>query len=319
MLKRLPLLLTLAPLAVAIGVYWLFWTGWAAEFKAALAPWLPGTGVVVTGFPYRLEAEIAPARLDGGDVVKLSARASRARINRGPWRPELTLISAQQPEFAATVGDVLSARLAAASSITSVHVDADGHVARISTVADAARIATGLLPVPITAQAFEVHLRERVGETAPASSPSGAPRGQMVLAGTALRFGGGDPLTFAADMVATGPARLDGYDRWATTGMVAIDPLTLADATGEVARVRATLVPIGRTGARFAGTIETVCPATVAAAIAGTPAPSERRLRAPARLAFEGVPGAVRVTGIPADLTTRAVRAQLPPCPVLRR
>jgi hypothetical protein len=86
-----------------------------------------------------------------------------------------------------------------------------------------------------------------------------------------------------------------------------------------VARVKATIVPIGRSGLRLAGTIETVCPASVAAAIAAAPPVSEQRLRAPVQLAFQGVPGAVTLAPLPADLARRAVRAQLPPCPVLRR
>ncbi len=319
-MRRLPLLMTLLPLALAIGLYWLFWTGWAAQFQAVVDGWLPAGSARVGGFPYRLEAEVDNPRLAGGDVVKLSATATRARINRGPWRPELTVVATEAPRFAATVSPGIAASVAARTAITSINVDPEsGRLLRLSTVADMARVATALLPVAVTADRLEMHLRERFADATPVASPSGPPRGQLVLAGTALRLAQGDPLTLAADLVATGPARLTAYDLWATSGTVEVTSLTLADATGEVARVKATIVPIGRTGLRLAGTVETICPASVAAAIAGAPPVSEQRLRAPVRLAFQGAPGAVTLAPLPADLARRAVRAQLPPCPVLRR
>lgn len=319
-MRRLPLLMTLLPLALAIGLYWFFWAGWAAQFQDVLDGWLPAGSARVGGFPYRLEAEVENPRLADGDVVKLSATATRARINRGPWRPELTVVATEAPRFAATVSAGIAAAVTARTAITSIHVDpASGRLLRLSTAADMARASTSLLPLAVTADRLEIHLRERVAEAAAAAAPTGAPRGQLVLAGTALRLGQGDPLALAADLVATGPARLNAYDRWATSGTVEVTSLTLADATGEVARVKATIVPVGRTGLRLAGTIETVCPASVAAAVAAAPPVSEQRLRSAVRLAFQGTPGAVTLAPLPADLASRAVRAQLPPCPVLRR
>ena len=129
-----------------------------------------------------------------------------------------------------------------------------------------------------------------------------------MVAGERFRIGGGDALTLAADTSITGPARLTDYDNWATSGTLELTSLTLADAHGEVASATATLVPRGRLGLRFAGTVTTVCPANVAAAFAGTPAPAEKRLRMPVRLAFSGVPGAMLLEGVPADLATRPVQ-----------
>ncbi len=320
MMRRLPLLLTLVPLALALGIYWLFWTGWAAQFQAVVDEWLPPGSARVGGFPYRLEAEAAAPRLAGGEVVRLVATATRARINRGPWRPELTVVTTEAPQFSAIVGPVIRAAVTARTAITSINVDPQsGRLLRLSTAADRASVTTGVLPVAITADRLEVHLRERKPGTAAAGASTGPPRGQLVLSGTAVRLGQGAPLSLAADLVATGPARLTAYDRWAASGTIEITGLTLGDATGEVARVAATLVPIGRTGLRLAGTIATVCPASVAAAIAAAPPVSEQRLRTPVRLAFEGSAGAIRLAPLPADLARRAVRAQLPPCPVLRR
>lgn len=319
MTRRIPLWLTLVPLAGGVAVYALLWQGWARDFEATLRPWLPGTELGVGGFPYRLEARVEQPRLVGGDVVRLSATAARARINRGPFARDLTVIGTEVPRFAAVVGPVIAATVAGKSALTSINVEG-GRLRRLSTVVEAATVRLGLTPVGITAESLELHLRERRGADAPppATAPTPAPRGQLVIAGTGARFGTGAPLTLTADLTATGPARLTAYDRWATSGTIEVTRLTLADASGEVASLRATLVPRGRAELRFAGTITTVCPLSVAAAFAAAPPVSENRLRAPVVLAFEGTPGTLRLTGIPAELARRAVRAQLPPCPRLR-
>lgn len=316
-MRRIPIWLTLVPLIVAIGVYHLLWQGWARDFDAMLRGWLPTSNLAVGGFPYRLEAEVTNPALQGGDIVKLFASASRALINRGPWQPELTVIRADYPRFSAIVGPGLGASFSGKSALTSVKV-VEGRLDRLSTVIEAANARLGFSPVKIAADGLELHLREIVPGAAAPESATPPPRGQLVVSGQRIRFDGGDAMTLAADMAVTGPARLTAYDRWATTGTVELTSLTLADAHGEVASIKATLVPVGRTALRFAGTIDTICPASIEAAFAGSPAPAEKRLRAPLRLAFEGVAGAMRLTGMPNDLALRATRGQLPPCPVLR-
>ncbi len=318
MSKRLPLWLTLVPLLAGIGLYWWLWSGWAADFKATLQGWLPGATVEITGFPYRMEANVERPRLAGGDAVKLAASADRARINRGPWQPELTVIGTDRLQFSAIVSPAIAVSIAGKSAASSVHI-VEGRLIRLSTVIEAATAQLGFAPLAISADTLELHLRERRDTTGISGSPAGAPRGQLVLAGARLRLGGGDALTFNADMLVTGDARLTAYDAWAKSGTVEVARFTLADASGEVASVKATLVPEGRGGLRVAGTVDTICPASIAAAFAAAPPVSEKRLRAPVRLSFEGVAGAVTFAAMPADLATRATRGQLPPCPVIRR
>ncbi|MFZ4689396.1 MAG: hypothetical protein ACOYLS_09170 [Polymorphobacter sp.] len=317
MMRRIPLWLTLLPLVAAVGLYWLLWSGWARDFDGVVRHWLPAADFGITGFPYRLEAEVAGPLVSGGDVVKLFAGAQQARINRGPWQPELTVIGTRYPRFSAIIGPGLGASFSGKSAMTSIKV-VDGRLVRLSTTVEAANARLGFAPVAIAADALELHVRER----RPAKDGEGGatlpPRGQLVIAGQRIRFDKGDALTLAADMVATGAGRLLGFDQWATTGTIEVTNFSLSDAHGEVAGITATLVPTGRTSLRFAGTIETICPASVAAAFDGRAAPAEKRLRAPLRLAFEGVPGALRLTGVPSDLAQRAVRGQMPPCPVLR-
>lgn len=313
---RVPLLLSLVPLIAGIGLYFWLWNGWAADFVSVLRPWLPGSSYSITGFPYRMEANVAAPRWRGGDAVALTASADSARINRGPWQPDLTVIASQSPRFAARVGPALSLTITGGSAASSVH-STGGRLVRLSNVVAQAKVKLGFLPAAMTADTLELHLRERLGAVVP-GSPTGPTRGQLVLAATNLRIGGGGALALAADFAVTGPARLTAYDAWAGSGSLEIASLSLTDATGEVARAKATLVPTGRTGFRIAGTLATVCPASVAAALTGRPPVSERRLRAPIPLAFEGSNAGMSVTGVPADLAMRATRGQLPPCPVLR-
>jgi hypothetical protein len=317
MLNRVPLWVTLVPLALAIGLYWLLWSGWARDFGALVERTLPTGAVAVSGFPYRLETALVAPVWQAGDGVRISASADRALINRGPWQTELTVIRAEYPKVSAIVGPGFGASFTGKSASTSVRI-IDGRLARLSTVIEAAKARLGFTPAVIAADVLELHLRERIPTEAAREAATPPPRGQLVVKGERLRLDGGDALTFVADLTANGAARLTDFDRWAQDGTIEVVALTLADAHGEVARVAATLVPLGRKGLRFAGTVETVCPLSVVAAFDGLPAAAELRLRAPVRLAFDGLAGAMRLSGVPSDLAQRSRRGQDPACPVLR-
>jgi hypothetical protein len=319
MLRRIPLWVTLVPLVVGVGIYYLLWQGWARDFSALVAEWIPEAQFSVSGFPYRLEADARNVSLAGGDVVKLAASSPRIRINRGPWQAHLTVIAAQYPRFSAVVGPGLGASFSGKSAMSSINVEA-GKLVRLSSVIEAANARLGFTSAKITADSLELHARERFPDpAAPASAaPTQPVRGHLVVAAQRIRFDAGDALTLAGEIAVTGPARLNSFDRWVSTGTIELTRLSIADARGEVAGITATMVPIGRQGLRFAGTIETICPASVEAAFLGLPPVHEMRLRAPVRLAFDGMPGAVRLTGMPDNLVFRATRGQLPPCPVLR-
>lgn len=317
MLRRIPLWVTLVPLALAIGVYWLFWSSWAKDFGAVVERVLPVNDVAVTGFPYRLEAALTKPVWMAGDGVKIVARADKALVNRGPWQTQLTVIRAEYPAFSAVVGPGFGASFTGKSAVTSLRIEG-GMLARLSTIVEAAKARLGFLPVAIVADTLEMHLRERFPTMEKSESATLPPRGQLVLKGERLRFDGGDALTFFADMTANGGARLTNFDNWAHAGTIEVSALTLADAHGVVAKLAATVVPLGRTGLRFAGTLETVCPATVVAAFAGVVPATELRLRVPVRLAFDGLAGGIKLSGMPEDVAMRARRGQDPACPVLR-
>lgn len=315
-MRRFPLWLTPLPLVIGLAAYWHFWSDYRDTLRADIARVVPGAAVTVGGFPYRMEARAAAPAVAHPGPMALSLRATSALVNRGPWQRDLTVVRTANPEIAVAVPlRGVSARLTAAVGESSLHL-VDGRIVRQSNVLTDVRATLGAIAVPISAAKFEFHLRELVARSNEAWSPTPPPQAQVVLAGTGVRIGNGAPLTLAADIAVTATSRLRDFAGWADGGTVEVHALTLADASGEVARLTATAVPAGGT-VRLGGTIETVCPATVAAAFAGTKPPAEWRSRLPFKLAFGGTPGAFTLAPAPVP-APHAVRAQLPPCPALR-
>jgi len=314
-MKRLPLWLTVVPLVLAVAGYWWAWSGWRHEFRAEIARVLPGVPVSIGGFPYRLEADVATPRLAARGDVTATAAAERGIVNRGPWQRQLTIIRSVAPRLSAAIPALTGAgvAIAAPSAETSLHIE-DGRIVRLSTVLTGATVELQLLGLPLTARSLELHLRETPGRSAEAWSPTLPERAQLVLAGEGVKATSGAPLKLAADLRVTGQTRLTSYAAWADKGTVEIRNLTLGDASGEVLRLNATLVASGGVP-QLAGTMLTACPSTVRAALTGVRV-SEQRLRLPVQLALTGAPGAWRLTGVPEP--GRPVRAQQPPCPVLR-
>lgn len=272
--------------------------------------------MTISGFPYRMEADVATPVITRTGPVKLGVRASHALVNRGPWQPDLTVARADRPSVDLHVPALAgaAAHLDAATGVASLHLTGTT-IARLSNVFTAARLTTGLFAAPVSAATFEVHLRETRARSSEAWSPTPPQQGQAVIEGTGVRFGSGTPLIVNGDFAVTASARLRDFAAWADGGTVEVRALTLADASGEVARLVASAAPVA--GAlRLTGTITTACPASVAAAVNGTAPVSESRLRNPVRLTFGGTPGAFKLGAPPPDAPT-AVRSQLPPCPRL--
>lgn len=313
--RRWPLLLSLLPLGLGLAVYGQMWRDWAAGFETTLSAWFPGQHPAVGGFPYRLEAEMAGVSRRHDGTVRLAMAVDRLRLNRGPWRSELTVLQGQGIRLSAGLG-ALAPRVAAAAGNASLKLDGD-RLARLSIVLPGARGNFGLGP-DFRADSLELHARDRAGK-ADANGQALPPRGQLVMNGAGLALGQGAPISVTADATVRAAAPLRDYTRWAAAGGSIDLSLTGGDATGELFKLDATLVPLG-TGLRLAGTISTVCPLAVQAALNGAAPPAEARLRAPVRLSVEtALPagGPVALSGLPADLATRPRRGQLPPCPRL--
>ncbi len=316
MKRRVPLWVTFVPLVVGVAGYYALWTGYADAFRTEVAAVLPGRAVTIGGFPYRVAASVeAPTLATAGPGLIATVSAASVAADRGPWRPELTVVRLTQPRlrFAVAPIDRATFALSAPAALSSVHL-AQGRLVRLSSVFDHPRFSVGIIPGEISADRLEVHLRETPTDRRAATA---AAQGEIVLAGSVVRIAGGDPLALAATVTITATAPLHSVADWADGGAVEITRLTLADASGEVLAIAASGTVPEHGNLRLAGTVDTVCPASVAAAFAGLVATPEVRLRRPVRLAFSGVPGALAMT-LP-ETTGLDRRKQLPPCPLLRR
>lgn len=315
-MRRIPLWLTAVPLVIGGVWYWHFWSGYRDRLRADIVAVVPGATTTIGGFPYRMEADVAAPVVTRSGAIKLVVRASRALVNRGPWQPVLTVIRSDHPSVDVRIPALtgVTARLDAATGVSSLHL-AGTTIARQSNVFTAARLTTGLFAASVSAASFEVHFRETRARSNEAWSPTPPQQAQVVLTGTGVRFGNGAPLMVNGNFAVTATTRLRDFAAWADGGTVEVRALTLTDASGEVARLVASAVPIGGT-LRLTGTIFTVCPASFAAAANGTATTGESRRRSPVRLTFGGTPGAFKLGPLPSD-APQAVRSQLPPCPRL--
>ncbi len=326
MSRRLPLWATLVPLLLGIAGWYAAWSGWRDRLETALLGLLPpGTSLEVGGFPYRLEARTGPVRLEArGAASEALLEAEAMVVNRQPWRVDRQVINLAQPRVVLAIPGLAGAsvRLEAPTAQASLRLDA-GRIARASAVFEEARMTPGLARLTVMARRFEAHLRETPARPAATAEPGdGVPlpvQAQLVLAGEALRFGEGDPVSLSAalDLVAAQPIRR--VAAWTAGGRAELRELVIADGEGEVARLAGSFAPGADGRVRFAGTVETVCPASVRAALAAAPPVSEKRTRKPVRFAVSGVLGVrVEVEQPAPGRVAPPVRAQAPDCPRLR-
>lgn len=324
MTRRIPLWVTLIPLVLGILVWVWLWRGYERRFEAELAAILPpGTKIEASGFPYRLEARIAPADIffDGPGLVA-SAKAAEVAVNRVPWQNDRQVISLRDTSATLALKPYSGARLwvVAPTAQASLRMDGDS-IARLSMVWDKPEFGTGLFGGRIAADTLEAHVRETPSPPGPADpqSPAFPAQAQLVLDGRGVRFGDGAPLSLTLEAELTAPAALHSLAGWEADGTAELRSVVLSDATGEVARLTGTLVPDGDSHLAIAGTIDTVCPASVRAAIAGDPAPAELRARKPERIAISGrLPGQITASRTDPTKPPPPVRGQEPPCPRLR-
>jgi hypothetical protein len=318
--RRWPLWTTLVPLVAGIAVWAVLWTGYRRDFEATLAAVLPpDTAIETGGFPYRLEATVAPLAIERRDVALVARlEAARATANRVPWQPARTVLSLEETTLALALAPIRGATIAvsAAGAQASLRMES-GRIARLSAVWTDAVVETGLLPVPARAASLEAHLRETPATGSDPRSPRLPTQDQLVIAGTDVRFGRGEPVDLKIDAEVTAPGPVASLAGWQQGGTIEIRSAVLSDATGEVARLEGTIVP-SKGGLRFSGTVETVCPASVRAAVAGGPQVVEQRSRRPERFAMEGpMPGGMMAAPRDAAKPLPPVRGQEPPCPRL--
>lgn len=329
-MKRFPLWITLVPLVAGVAGWWWVWNGYRDRLEADIRALVPGAVVTTGGFPYRLEATVRPARIGhSGPDLTAGGEADVAVVNRQPWSPDHSVFNLTKPLLRVSLGGLTAAHMSVRSDTAqaSVHIDRRKEnfyggapvLARMSIVWDRPTITTGLLPGTLTAATFEAHARETPSRPNPASrSPRGPMQAQLVFRGTDVRMGEGAPLAMEAEVQVTAPAPVRGFAGWANGGGTAeLTRLTLSDRTGEVLSMSATGVAAQNYDLLLNGTVTTVCPASVAAAFAGQPAPSELRRRKPVVIAFQGRAGEAMTLGDFSGAPTQVLK-QEPPCPRLR-
>ncbi len=324
MSRKLPLWTAVLPLAVGLAGYGWLWTGQRDRFHDDIVAVLgPQHGVTMSGFPYRLEADVGAVMLRRARPDSfMSLTADAVRLNRQPWRHALTVANADNPRLQLTAPDIAAARLdvEARHGQASLHIE-DGSIARLSGVFDGAIVWLPLLPQPLHAETFELHFRETPTTAKPAGrAPKGPDQAQARIAGRAQLTESGAPVTFEADLGITADAPIASVSGWRQGGTLEIRRMTLADDKAfTFATLNATLAALPDGRVAISGVVETSCPQTVAALFQGTPPAEEFRTRKPRRYALSGY-GAKNVTLKPFDDVTRGpARSREPPCPVLRR
>lgn len=322
MLKRIPLWATLLPLLLGIIVYAFVWRSEAARLETDVRGVIgPAARLDMGGFPYRLAAETGPVAIDrrvGGALVQFAAR--RAQAHRQPFRHVLTVAAAEEMQLYAEVAGLAGARLAitAPAAQASLHVE-QTRLQRLSLVFERATVQLPLLPRALSADSFELHLREVAAVPPAARNPKAPVRAEMRLEGVVRVADEGAPVTLTADLALTADAPLADVAAWRRGGTVELRSLTLADPTGFVfATVKATLAPLPDGTLAVAGTLDTSCPLTVQGMFDGVVPEQEFRTRRPLDFSLSGAARAPtlartsRLTGVPA-------RNREPPCPVLHR
>ncbi len=316
-MNRIPLWATLIPLAAGLGIYWWFWDGERTVFETALTEVLPEP-VAVGGFPYRLEANLPARSFRHDGQYRFGLSAEGVQLNRQPWKQDLTTIGLLAPKVAWGAPGLDGATFDVASASAHASLRFDGaRIARLSVVHTDARVTLPLLRAAATAPSFEWHFRETPATADPASrAPTFPEQAQIVLVADAIRFGGGDPLNLSAQVGVTSAAPVWDFAGWRQGGTVELRSLTLSDGHGDVLSASATGVAGSADPLRVSGTIRTVCPLSVQAALAGTPAPAkEYRTRKEVSFAFGGIGRDVQALLPPEGLPKLPLRQQEPPCP----
>lgn len=320
--RRVPLWVTLLPLLFGIGLWLFLWSGYRDRFEAALVAAVPqASGFSIGGFPYRLEAQLGPTALDWrGEAATATLRASDVLVHRQPWREDRQVINLRDSTLSLGLAPLagISAGISAAAAQASLRT-ADNRIARLSIVWEKPSIRLGFLNEPVAASTLEVHFRETPAETAPGDpSPVLPVQDQLVLRAAGLTLGEGSPLSLTLEAELTAGQPIRSLRAWREGGTAEIRDLVVSDATGEVLRLAATVSPGSDGRLLVAGTITTVCPASVRAALAGLPPVTEKRARRPVSFAFTAIPG-ITAEAPPADPgKPPPVRAQEPDCPRLR-
>ena len=318
-----PFLIALLPLIVGLGVYYIYWQGKAARYAADIAA-ETGQQVPVTGFPYRLSADLPSLDLSaGGDALAANLSTGLAELTRGPFRPDLVVGRVRSPRLELGSKGLGLGALTAGAPYADVSLrTGDGVIHRLSVVAPSAGIDAPLLGGAATASDLQVHFRETPTETPRADAgQSPVPPGQADIRLSGLiDWPEGRRARIVLPVQITADAPLESVAAWQSSGTLEVAGGEIAGGDGEpVATFDATLAALGDRLA-LSGTLESDCPRTVAALFGGGGplGEPEYRRRKPARFVLGGTADAPTLSERPTPSGGLA-RNREPPCPVLHR
>lgn len=318
-MRRVPLWMAALPLLFGVGGYWLYWKTEAESFGRDLVRFLPEHDVDLGGFPYRIEADVSAPRLARGrGGVSVMVSASRATINRQPWRSGHVVIAAANISIQAVIPEIAGARfdITAPAGLASVR-SAAGILERLSMQFPMASVSLPMVQGNFDASDFQLHVRETPA-TARAVGPTYLSQADIRMSGTLSRPGG-TVFGIEVPMRVTASAPLASVAGWRSGGTVEIEGARLLAPDGSpVAGINATLAVLPDGSITVSGTIETDCPATVRGLSEGRATGSEFRKRRAQQLAFNASGHGITL-GAADGPSGGPDRNQEPPCPVLRR
>ena len=290
---------------IGVAAYSVYWFARLAEFEATMEAMVNGQGPVqvsaesisYSGFPYRLSAEFRTVTVKrAGLDYTLMVKAPKLTIERQPWKSSLHLGFFETPTLtlaAPGVLDGVTLEGTGSEGRFSLMLK-NGHVERLSTVLDDARI-TGSpwLQTPLTAAKLELHGREVAALRRPANpndilaadearkaaasaeGPGRAPTPpaflEMIVNGEKVQLGQGEPLTLMASLAATGEPRAaelgsSFVEAWREAGgTMEMNTLTLSTAAkDDLVLARGTFALDRQHRLMAGGTVSTPCPAVIA-------------------------------------------------------
>lgn len=295
---------------LALAAYAVYWFGRLAEFKAVVEALVNGQGPVqvsaedisYSGFPYRLSAEFQNVTVKrAGPDYALTVKSSKLTIERQPWRSKLHLGFFETPTLTLTAPTVLDgvALEGTGSEGRFSLMLKNGHVERLSTVLDDARISgSPWLQTPLTAAKLELHGREVAALRRPQnpndilaaeearkaaaegdadvskagdSSPTPPAFLELIVNGAQVQLGQGEPLTLMASLAVTGEPRAADtgasfVEAWREAGgTLEVNTLTLSTAAkDDLVLAKGTFALDRQHRLMAGGTVTTPCPAVIA-------------------------------------------------------
>lgn len=294
----------LGAVGVGMAAYGVYWYARLAEFKGTMEAMLNGQGPVqvaaedvsYSGFPYRVSAEFKGVTVTrAGLDYTLTVKAPKLTIERQPWKPSLHLGFFETPTLtlaAPTVLDGVQLEGTGTEGRFSLTMK-NGHVERLSTVLDNARLSgRPWLETPLTAAKLELHGREVAALMRPltpnevlaaeearkavaegkGNSPTPPAFLELIVNGEKVQLGQGEPLTLMGSLAVTGQPKAaeigeSFVDAWRNAGgTLEVNTLTLSTAAkDDLVLAKATFAVDRQHRALAGGTISTPCPAAVAA------------------------------------------------------